>query len=281
MEKITVTTREAGNSDDLGFDEPVEDYSIYLHKDGLRPHGTPPWRLGNYGETGALSEGMNAHLCAAFDFDEDIVRRLSVELGHCLNNDDDVLVNLFEVNRLEAIKRAQPTLKRLKRFAKAQAISPARLRDHLTGLSTQFAPTPEVASLLPELIAELDGAEAIAPGIVAAIDLILETPGSAADMSPLDKRATRDKRRQYIVETCCYAWQDAGRRVTYTTVSDGSKVGQRHGKLLEFIQAVAMMVTAPSTELNGETVRKDIDRFTNDPKDNVEDWGPPEFGNQY
>ncbi len=152
----------------------------------------------------------------------------------------------------------------------------------LGSLSTDFAATPKDADLLPQVLNKLETATTLTQDIEDDIKRILETPGAAADMSPHDKRFSSDKRRQYIIESCCHIWKDAGRPLTYTTYSDGRPGGQRQGPLVEFIQSVVKMITKQAQLLSSETIRVDIDDFRVKLKrEEQERWAPPESGNQY
>lgn len=256
------------------------DYSVYPHMDGIKC--SMSWTLGSYKERGALSEGMIESLAEQFDLPATLVRDLSTMLGHCLNNDEDIAINLTEVRRSQAIERGQKHLKQLLRKAKQSSIGPQELRNALSSLSAYFASTPEDADLLPRLLKKLETATTSIPDVIEDIRRIHGTPGAVAEMSPRDKRFSRDKRRQYIVESCCYIWKDAGRPLTYTTYSDGRPGGQRQGPLINFIQAVVKMITEPGQILSGETIRVDIDGFRDKlEREEQERWAPPELGNQY
>ncbi|WP_170765967.1 hypothetical protein [Ruegeria lacuscaerulensis] len=256
------------------------DYSVYPHMDGIK--SSMSWKLGSYGEQGALTEDMIGSLCDQFDLPTTLVRDLSAMLGHCLNNDDDIAINLTEVRRSQAIERGQKHLKQLLRKAKQSSIAPQELRNALGSLSTYFASTPEDADLLPQVLDKLETATTLTQDIEDDIRRILETPGAAADMPPSDKRFSSDKRRQYIVESCFYTWCGTGRDLGITTYSDGRPGGQRQGLLIEFVQAVVKMITDPVQELSGETIRKDRDNFRDaQSKEAEEFWAPPESGNQY
>ncbi|UWQ78696.1 hypothetical protein K3725_15485 [Leisingera sp. S132] len=256
----------------------AENYSIYLHKDGIKC--STGWRLGSYGLDGVLNPGMKAHLGDRFSLPKKLVERLSIELGHCLNNDQNVAINLHEINKAQAIERGRKVLGKLIRQSKSEAYTRQDLLAALEKLSAFFAASPEDATLLPQAISALGNSEVITPDIVAALEHLRSTPGAAADLSPRDKRRAHDKRRQYIVETCCYAWKDAGYSLTYTTAFLFRKSHQRQGRLIEFIQTVVGMITEPSQGLSGETIRKDIDRLRDAIAREEEDfWAPPEFGN--
>ncbi len=256
------------------------DYSVYPHMDGIKC--STSWKLGSYGERGGLSEDMIESLAERFDLPTQLVRELSVLLGNCLNNDEDIAINLTEVRRSQAIERGQKHLKQLLRKAKQSSIGPQELRNTLGSLSTDFASTPEDADLLPQVLDKLETATTLTQDVIDDIRHILVTPGAVAEMSPRDKRFSRDKRRQYIVESCCYIWKDARRPLTYTTYSDGRPGGQRQGPLVDFIQSVVRFITEPEQILSGETIRVDIDNFRGKlEREEKERWAPPESGNQY
>ncbi|ANT61919.1 hypothetical protein AYJ57_15795 [Salipiger sp. CCB-MM3] len=252
------------------------DYTIYPNIDGIRT--SAPWRLGDYLERGMLSEAMIYHLSDHFALAEQLVRSLSVMLGNCLDDDGSAIV-LVEVNRAQAIAAGQKELRRLLRGAKRGGLSLSEVRDGLASLSTVFAKTPRDASLLPKALSTLAEAANFTDDIFTSIARLLDVPGAAAVLVPRDKRKVMDKRRQYVIESCCHVWLDDGRPLTYTTVSDGSKRGQRHGPLIEFIQAVVRMITQPSSELSGETIRVDIDHFRAEIEKPDPLFDPPEFKN--
>lgn len=76
---------------------------------------------------------------------------------------------------------------------------------------------------------------------------------------PRDKRETRDERRLKVVESCCYIWLDAGRKLTFTSYFAETRNQKRTGPLLELIKAVVKLVTVNATTISGETLRRDIE----------------------
>lgn len=84
--------------------------------------------------------------------------------------------------------------------------------------------------------------------------------GTEVQVEPHDKRKVQDVRRVAVIESCCYIWLDAGRRLTFTTCSERLNPDQRSGPLITFIQTVIGMVTAPSCKISGETLRRDIEK---------------------
>ncbi|WP_170756198.1 hypothetical protein [Ruegeria lacuscaerulensis] len=131
---------------DVEYDE--GDYSVYPNMDGIKCSMT--WKLGSYGERGVLTEGMIGNLCEHYGLPARLVRDLSTILGHCLNNDDDIAINLTEVRRSQAIDRGRKHLNQLFRKAKQSSIAPQELRYALGSLSIYFVSTPEDADLLPQ-----------------------------------------------------------------------------------------------------------------------------------
>jgi hypothetical protein len=86
--------------------------------------------------------------------------------------------------------------------------------------------------------------------------------GNEIVVRPLDKRQVADDRRLSVVESCCYIWLDAGRKLTFTTRADKLKPEQqREGELIRFIQTAVSMVTTPTCNVSGETLRRDIERI--------------------
>ena len=249
------------------------DYSIYPHMDGIRT--SAQWRLADYDGRGALDDEQLTDLARRFDLRDDPLQQLSIEVGNSLDISSHVV--LVEVRRDRTIKQAETSLKRALRWAERET-GRDMIRDALEPLEPAFAKNEAEATVLQTAKDLANDDTTPMSELVAAVRRVLETPGCAADMSPRDKRKVWDKRREYVIQSCCYAWRDASRPLTYTTISDKSKTGQRHGPLIDFIQAVVGMVTVPSTELSGETIRKDIDRFREILKDPEGILGEPDFG---
>lgn len=254
--RVNINKREAQFSDGSPQDQP-DDYTIYPQMDGIKV--TANWRLRSYGDVGALSKEGVSTLVHRFQLLTPIVETLSQQLGYCL--DTASRVHLVAVNRATSIKRANAPLEKAARLAKRIEADIKNLNRALEKLTVDFAHSQEDANLLVSAKRQASASFNASTGLHDAIDLVIQTPGAAADMSPRNKTGVRDKRRQVIVETCCYAWRDAGRHLTYTTVSNRPKSEQRQGKLVDFIQEVVAQVTDPSQHLSTETIRKDIDRL--------------------
>jgi hypothetical protein len=238
--------------------------TIFLHVDGIKTSAN--WRIADYAGYGALSEENREKLAAKFDLPWAILQTFSIEIGNSL--DVESLVNLTTVSRGAAIKRANKTLEESARLAKRIEQDLATLGGLLAPLSDNFVSEDEQKGVLASAQRQTEETQAAATGLHDAIDRVIRLPGSAADLSLQHKRKVSDGRRRFVVETCCYAWRDAGREVTYTTRPE-RVTERRGGPLIEFIQAVVTMVTDPPGKLSGETIRKDIDRWKLDNPDAV------------
>lgn len=247
--------------------------TLYLHTEGIRTSAR--WRLADYDEKGALSEENLATLAKQFALPQPILQTLSREIGNCL--DTESMVNLTPVRGDVAIERANKALEETARLAKRVEHDLAAMGRLLAPLSDAFVSNDKEKGVLASAKKRAKAAHKAASGLHDAIDRVIRLPGSAADTSPTDKRNISDGRRRGVVDTCCYAWHDAGRPVTYTTNSEGAR-DRRGGRLIEFIQAVVRMVTDPPSRLSGETIRKDIDRWQPDDAKLDEVLIPPQEG---
>jgi hypothetical protein len=211
-------------------------------------------------EKGALTHESLAILAEQFDLPHDVLQTLSIEIGNSL--DVESLANIAVVERGPAIARANKVLEVAAKKAKRAAQDLADMERRLSRFSDKFASTKEQRDALATARQRTEAARTAASGLDDAIVCLIELPGSAAVLSPADERRISDGRRRLVVETCCYAWRDAGRSVTYTYKAkpEGIK-DQRCGPLIDFIQTVVGLITDPQSTLSGETIRKDIDRW--------------------
>lgn len=242
---------------------PLLKEKLFIHTDGIKT--SVPWRLADYEEKGALSEENMAMLAERFGLSRPGLERLSLYVGNSL--DIESLVNLTTVRGDVAVARASPDLEEAARLAKRVEQNLAKMFAIVEPLSDEVALHDQQKRALATAKIRIQEARESAIGLHDAIDQAIKLPGSAAKISP-DKRRIRDGRRIGVVESCCYAWHDEGRKVSYTTRAD-RLTDRRGGTLIKFIQAVVLIVTDPPTKLSGETIRKDIDRW--DPQDLVED----------
>lgn len=192
-----------------------EDYSIFLHRDGIK--SSVPWRLRKHGRIGALSNKDQAELAAEFEFPPEIMKVFSKQIGFCLEQDVDTAINLVAVNRATALRRAAAALNKAATLAKRVELDISQMNALLARLEADFAANRNAAALLSAAKQQALILQDATIGLSEKIEMAIKTPGCAADMSPTDKREAWDKRRQYVVETCCHVWIDAGREATHST----------------------------------------------------------------
>lgn len=250
------------------------DYAIYLPSDGLRE--TPPWRLMDYAENGAFTAEQKAELAQRFELPPECIEELSVLVGNSLDIESEV--NLSKVTRSTAVKRGAARLEEAARLARRMRNDRGKLEAEIAPLSTVFSDSQDADERLAQLRHDLTQIAQVVAELEARIDRLLRSPGDVADPSPDDKRKLRDKRRYHVVQSCCHAWREAGRPVTYTTQSHDPDRPQRSGALIELVQTVVSYVTDPATEIPVETIRDDIDAFRRRSSGPDPDWEPPTYG---
>lgn len=192
--------------------EASDDYSIWLPFDGINT--SAPWRLGSYGDDGALSDSDLLELADRFDLSTDFLQTLSRQLGYCLDLDSEV--NLVRVRRSKAIERADKELAKAAKLATDIQIAADKLSKLLAPLDDQFAQSKADAAVLLAAKAQADDLRNTAAATIATITTVQRTPGATAVMAPFNKIHVWDKRRQYVIETCCYVWR-RGERGTRQT----------------------------------------------------------------
>lgn len=250
------------------------DYSIWLPFDGINT--SAPWRLGSYGDEGALSDSDLLELADQFDLPTNLLQTLSQQLGYCLDVDSEV--NLVQVKRSKAIERASKELAKAAKLATDIQVAADKLSAILDPLEDQFAQSKDDAAVLRAAKAQADDLRNTVAATMAAITTVQKTPGAAAVMAPFNKIHVWDKRRQYVIETCCYTWLEAGRTVTYSSQERTKKGTDRGGPFIDFLQSVAIKLTDPPRELSQETIRKDLDRFKKRMVEPDELTTPPDRG---
>lgn len=246
--------RESADDDTAGAGTATQ---LYQDSDGLRH--TAPWIIRDYQELGALSDGSKTEIAERFDLDPALVQDLSVLIGNSL--DVDSVVSMARVSSKVAVKRGHDALQTAARLARRMRSDRAGIERQLSRLGTNFDQTGQGTLLLYALQEDLVRIGALVDALETRIDDLVRVEGGVAVMAPDDTRKARDMRRTHVVRSCCYIWEDAGRPVTYTTVSHEPGASQRRGALIELINAVTRQVTDPPTELPGETLRRDIDQF--------------------
>ena len=241
-----------------------EDGAMYPTINGLKSQ--LPWRLLRDGEVAAFSSTEINDLAARFDLTEELLSDLSEELALCLN--EGSLLATVKIGKKTAAKRADKAvmgaITRLK-LARDQLLRAKSLLEPLVGEFTSGRQRPSNLSATKnaqkDLLRQIDKQ-------IADLTHIASEPANAFNLSPENLKRVSDRRRLEIIHDCCRTWRASGRKVSYTTTSDGSKPSQRSGPLIDFVQAViAKSVTVSGFTLSPETIRKDIDAFKKLPDD--------------
>jgi len=73
-----------------------------------------------------------------------------------------------------------------------------------------------------------------------------------------DKRRVTDVRREIVVTQIFNMWERSGRKLSYTTDPISSK---RSGQLFAFVNDVVACLTEPSTPIDTDTLKMDLDAF--------------------
>ncbi|WP_135505734.1 hypothetical protein [Roseovarius aestuariivivens] len=220
------------------------------------------WPIADYKERGIFTGKQVEDLASRFDLSVETASKLSLWIGNTL--DVESLMNLAEVVPEKAIVEGTHDLRRALRHVAAQpetSNNRKKLEKVLLESSSCFAGSEKDAARLNHAQKLARDPETALEQLIAAARDLLDRPGSVARLSPSDKRRLYDGRRDHVVRSCCYAWLDAGRELTYTTRPDYPAEAQRGGPLFEFIHAVMGFVLTKDQLPSDETIRKDIDRF--------------------
>jgi len=236
---------------------PTDKLKIYL--DGLNERPKVPWIIRDYQEQGALTDATKAQIIEQFDLEPGLVDELSILVGNSL--DKESAVSLTKVTREKAVERGHARLEEGARLTRRMKTDNAAIQAHLSRLQPFFDDSGSAAPLLASLQEELASIQSVVGSLEARIDELAAIEHGVAEIEPDDKRSARDTRREHVVRSCCYIWEDAGRVVSYTSKSYGPKHQRRSGPLVDLVQIVTQNVTDPSTELPAETIRGDVDTF--------------------
>ena len=240
-----------------GSSGPTDELKIYL--DGLNDEPKVSWIIRDYQEKGALTDTTKAQIVEQFDLEPGLVEELSILVGNSL--DEESKVSLAKVTREKAVMRGRKRLEDAARLAKRMKTDNVAIQTHLSRLQPYFDDSGRAEPRLASLQQELASIQSVLGSLEARIDELAAIEHGVAEIEPDDKRSARDTRREHVVRSCCYIWEDAGRVVGYTSKSYGPKHQRRSGPLVDLVHMVTQNVTDPPTELPVETIRGDIDIF--------------------
>lgn len=234
--------------DQLG--KPIDEGLTVFPSGGERPNALP-WIIKNYEEKGAFTKEQKQAICDRFTFEPADIEMLSLYIGNCL--DVETALGFYPLNKARAVTEGKKALRKALRFVKARSPKET-LQPLLKDLSGIFAQNHRTKALLATLAPSASDLQTTLEELISGADFV-------AIEAPLNRRTLRDARRIEVVEQCCCVWHNAGRPLSVTTdnyITDGP---QRSGELIEFIQWMVRLVTAPQCTANVETLRTDIQRF--------------------
>lgn len=246
-----------GKNADKSASQPNEDLKIYVNDPNER--STAPWIICDYQEKGALTDTTKAQIIEQFKLNPALVEELSLLVGNSL--DTETVVSFTRVSRKKAVKRGRESLDEAARLAKRLRTDHATIRTNISQLQTTFDAHAHAAPLLASLRDDLAAIQSVVGSLEKRIDELIKIENGVAKIEPDDKRKARDARREHVVRSCCYIWEDAGRPLSYTSKSSGPVHQRRGGPLVDLVQIVTRAVTDPPSELPPETIRRDIDKF--------------------
>jgi hypothetical protein len=249
----------ASNNGGKGSPKPEDELKVYIN--GLNEKLTAPWIIRDYQEKGALSDVIKAQIVEQFGLEPSIVEELSILIGNSLDVASEV--SLAKVTREKAVFRAYTRLDDAARLARRMKADHRTIEGQLALLQTYFDESGHAAHLLASLQAEIASIQLVVGSLEAQIDELAAIEHGVAEIEPDDKRGARDTRREHVVRSCCYIWEDAGRAVSYTSKSYGPTHQRRSGPLVDLVHIITQNLTDPPTKLPGETIRRDIDTFKN------------------
>lgn len=229
-----------------GADRSSDDYAIHPHRDNVSA-GTPPFKLEDYGDKGALNEEQILTLSKRHGLSVEHVRELSRLVGYSL--DVDTRVSLVTISRATVERRLQD--RRLGKRNRDMELNASEAN----ALFDSFGLNVVVAEETGAPRTKLDTSEASeARDNVTYVSL----DEARRILQPDNRRREVDNRRLHVVESCCYVAQDAGWSLTYTTDNTLTK-NQRGGRLIELIKDVIAMASHGARVASVHTLKSDIE----------------------
>jgi len=210
-----------------------------------------PWIIKDYDEKGALSTEQKQELCDRFNLDAELIDKLSIYVGNCLDTDSSLV--FYSLTKSRSTEKALKLIRKGLRHLKA-GVPDEHVRKMFKDTSAVFAQSEEDMQLVAAIFNEREELKEV-------LKKLLHRPGALSVTRPDNAKKIHDTRRIEVVNSCCYVLKDAGRPLSVTTASDGSAGGTRRGEVIELIKMIIGMVTSPRTEVSVETLKKDIDYF--------------------
>jgi hypothetical protein len=219
---------------------------------------TIPWRLHDRkpSSEGALSQSQMSHLCSSHILDPKAVGELSRKLDSALSR----TLNLSQPELLlSKLDRGSKQLDSVISDLRSAEDRLANTSETLQNLSFKNPyghigmPNPSIRHL--KALAKCR--EALS-SIRSFVEVAKREQWAVYAGAP-DKRRVRDVRRTMVCVAIFNFWEEAGRKLSYTT--DPIDRSRRGGPLIDFVNALVECITNPPSQISGDTIKTELEEF--------------------
>lgn len=204
-----------------------------------------------------LVEALNIEeikgIAERFDFPTDALAALSKDLARAL--DTKITPVSIQLPRKKAIARAQKAMQLTAKDLMSPSEDLLRGFERLESLDTRQACDRLGANRFETLRKDYDQVLRDVETLHRKLSILVETPDSALDLRPSDKRAVADHRRAIVLSCLFTFWEASGHKLSLT---NNSIQNRRAGPLIDFVNAVVRCITEPSSELSSETIHTEL-----------------------
>lgn len=201
----------------------------------------------------ALTSNEVQELAKQFDFSVDALSALSKDLARAL--DIKITPVLIPLPREKSIARAQKNTRSA--VADVMSASEDLLRgfERLEHLDTFQAGDRHGAKRFDMLRKDYDQVLRDVETLHRKLTILAAAPDVALDLRPSDRRAVGDLRRTEVLSRLFAFWESSGRKLSITNDTVNNR---RRGRLIDFVNAVVLCITEPSSELPSETIHAEL-----------------------
>ncbi len=234
------------------MEEFEDEFALWMASHHIR--SSVPWRVEIYGREGPLTAKQVEDLARQFSFRVDELWKFSLSLGSSLSTP-----------QLVSVPKSIATARANKEFVRAVAdLAHAKKRiaeagRKLGGLDTTTARDRQGAGLLDQVRAQLRVLALDIDTVKRSLETVGKIPNSALVIAPANKRNVSDMYRPVVLSRIFEFWRLEGRKLGYSTDPDTS---ERRGPLIEFTNAVVACITDPPSVLSGDTIIRELGKFT-------------------
>ncbi|MCF1711071.1 hypothetical protein L0V05_19860 [Tabrizicola sp. J26] len=231
-----------------------EDGLIFIDADRVKT--AAPWRLKDYGRGGALTDDQIEELATRFGLERAVLKSLSIGLAFAL----DPIANpsVVHMSQKVATDRAARELDKALTEAKVAERKLRQAVARLTRLYTGLALDREGAARLEKLKITMAETHRRSEEDLQQLRAVSKVTDVALVVGYTQKGQMQDRRRKMVMRTLFCAWQESGRKLTYSTDSVRK---QRCGPLVDFVTAAVACVTDRPWSPSGETIVSDLREY--------------------